>query len=97
MTKLDQTALELAFETVLKGKDVGRAEQVRHIRDQDGWEAAARFCVSLLQRRQLELRPWDLPPCALDAPDDSGAGRLLRRMLDAGLSRYDPNPIRGLE
>jgi hypothetical protein len=97
MTKLDQTALELALGTVLKGKDIGRAEQVRELRDQDGWESTARFCAALLQRRALELKPWDSPPCALDCPDDSGAGRLLRRMLVAGLSRYDPNPLRGLE
>jgi hypothetical protein len=97
MTKIDQAALELAFETVLKGKDASRAEQVRYLRAQDGWEPTARFCASLLQRRALELKPWDSPPCALDRPDDSAAGRLLRRMLVAGLSRYDPNPMRGLE
>jgi hypothetical protein len=97
MKKIDQAALELAFETVLKGRDAGRTVQVRHIRDQDGWEAAARFCASLLQRRQLELKPWDSPPCSMDRPDGSAAGRLLRRMLGAGLSRYDPNPMRGLE
>jgi hypothetical protein len=97
MKKIDVAALELAFETVLKGRDAGRAEQVRDLRDQDGWAPTARFCASLLQRRQLELKPWDSPPCALDRPDDSAAGRLLRRMLAAGLSRFDPNPLRGLE
>jgi hypothetical protein len=97
MKQIDQTALELALGTILKGKDIGRAEQVRYLRDQDGWEPTARFCASMLQRQQLELKPWDRPPCDLDAPDDSAAGRLLRRMLGAGLSRYDPNPLRGLE
>ena len=97
MTKLDAAALELALETVLKGKDLRRAEQVRYLRDQNGWEPTARFCASMLQTRALELKPWDQPPCDLDGPDDSAAGRLPRRMLAAGLSRYDPNPLRGLE
>jgi hypothetical protein len=55
--KIDEAALELALETVLKGKDAGRAEQVRHLRDQDGWEATTRFCAALLQKRALELKP----------------------------------------
>jgi hypothetical protein len=95
--KIDEAALELALETVLKGKDAGRAEQVRHILNEDGWLPAARFCSSLLQRQQLELKPWDTPPCRMAQPDDSAAGRLLRRMLFAGISRYDPNPLGGLE
>jgi hypothetical protein len=97
MKKIDEAALALALETVLKGKDASRAAQVRDLRDQDGWLPTALFCSALLQRRQLELKPWDLPPCALDRPDDTAAGRLLRRMLGAGLSRYDPHPRRVLE
>lgn len=38
---------------------------------------------------------------ALNAPEDArnipGAARLLQRMLDAGLSRYEPDPIAALE
>jgi hypothetical protein len=74
-----------------------RAAQVRQIRKEDGWLTAARFCASLLQRRQLELKPWDMPPCRIDHPDDSAAGRLLGRMLARGMSRYDPDPLRVLE
>jgi len=40
--------------------------------------------------------PWDRPPCILNAPDDSEAGRLLAQMLAAGMSRFDPDPIQVL-
>jgi hypothetical protein len=96
MKKIDKAALDLALETVLRGKEPGRADQVRDMLREDGWEYAAKFCSSLLQRQRLQLKPWDKPPCRLDSPDDSPAGRLLRRMLAAGMSRYDPNPIQVL-
>ncbi len=38
---------------------------------------------------------------ALNAPDDArnipGSARPLKRLLDAGLSRYEPDPIAALE
>jgi hypothetical protein len=97
MKRIDEAALDLALETVLKGKDAERAEQVRQLRAADGWLPTARLCAALLQRQQLELKPWDKAPSDLDRADDSIGGRLLRRMLAAGLSRYDPNPLRVLE
>ena len=96
MKKSDKAALELALETVLRGKEPGRADQVRDMLREDGWEYTAKFCSSLLQRQRLQLKPWDKPPCRLNAPDDSEAGRLLAQMLAAGMSRFDPDPIQVL-
>ena len=96
MKKIDKAALELALETVLQGKEPGRADQVRKMLREDGWEYTAKFCSSLLQRQRLQLKPWDKPPCRLNAPDDSEAGRLLAQMLAAGMSRFDPDPIQVL-
>jgi hypothetical protein len=93
MTKLDRVALELALKTVLEGKDDVRAAQVYAMLREDGWDYAAKFCSVHLQSQQLQLRPWDVPPCRLTQPDDSEAGRVLSRMLDAGMSRYAPNPL----
>jgi hypothetical protein len=49
----------------------------------------------------LHLEPWQDPPCVIDLDDvdennEQGAA-LLRRMLAAGVSRYDPDPMRALE
>lgn len=97
MTKIDKAALELALEMVLTGKDLNRAEQVRLILEEDGWRQAAKFCSYYLQMRRLRLKPWERPPCRLDRPDDSEAGRLLGRMLAAGMSKYDPDPLAAME
>jgi hypothetical protein len=93
MKKIDKAALELALNTVLEGKEPGRADQVRTMLREDGWEYAAKFCSSLLQRQRLQLKPWDRPPCRSEADDDSEAGRLLAQMLAAGMSRFEPDPI----
>src|SRR5262245_65436823 len=99
MKKIDKAALELALKTVLENRaDPGRANQVREMLREDGWEYAAKFCSSLLQRQRLQLRPWDLrPPCRSEANDGSEAGQLLAQMLAAGMSRYDPDPLSALE
>ena len=97
MNKLDKDALERALETLLTGKDRARANQIARLLQQDGWQPTAEFACHLLQSEVLRLRPWDRPPCSASTSDDSEAGKLLRRMLAAGLSRYDPNPLAVLQ
>jgi hypothetical protein len=70
------------------------------------WQETARFCAYLCQAKNLQLEIQEFPPCwLLDADDVEGpafkrkpeAARLLRRLLDAGLSQYEPDPVRTLE
>lgn len=52
------------------------------------------------QMAALGLSPWQSPPMYgdIDQPRlDRNANELLQRMLDAGLSRYEPSPIAALE
>ena len=58
------------------------------------------------QYENLNLRPWELCPCEVDADSTDelyqrdnyrAAQQLLRRMLAAGVDKYDPEPLRGLE
>ena len=52
----------------------------------------------------LSLKPWQSPPIHIEEdanePDnaerepDTAARKLLRRMLAAGVSRYDPDPLK---
>src|SRR5262249_2724786 len=69
------------------------------------WYDTAKFCAYLCQSKNLHLEIQEFPPCwLLDADDVEGpafkrkpeAARLLRRLLAAGLSRYEPDPIRAL-
>jgi hypothetical protein len=53
------------------------------------------------QCRSLRLKPWQSPPMFGDAqPGHEGhadAEALLRKLLDAGLSRFEPDPLAALE
>ena len=82
-----------------------RDEQIDWKIEYDGWQQTARFCAYLCQSRNLGLAVYEFPPCwLLDAEDTEGpafngkvqAARLLRRLLGAGLSQYEPDPIAAL-
>jgi hypothetical protein len=79
---------------------------------EDGWEATARFAAVCCQSRTLNLRPWEISPPQIDDPYDrvdlflhdpfgyAGyffAARLLRRMLQLGVSKWHPDPVRAVE
>src|SRR5262249_47345058 len=97
MEPIDQKALQRALDMALKSEERGRADQIRWMLGEHGWLFAARFSSYHLQMNQLKLRPWDRPPCRLKEPDDSPAGRLLAKMLAAGMSKHDPEPLKALE
>src|SRR5262245_4360088 len=65
------------------------------------WEEVADFACYVCQCRALCLRPWQSPPSSVeeDDPDehDKDAQKLLRKMLAAGVSRYDPDPLGSAE
>jgi hypothetical protein len=78
-----------------------RRDQVVHMLKDEGRRASAVFCAYHRQCRALNLRPWEDPPCHIDLVDvdeaDAAAALLLRRLLAAGLSRYEPDPLAALE
>jgi hypothetical protein len=70
------------------------------------FEEVGRFAAYHCQCRILRLKPWETAPCDAgphlhpDATDTHGYGaaaELLERMLAAGLSRWEPDPIGALE
>jgi hypothetical protein len=67
----------------------------------EGWEKAARAAAYHVQCETLGLKPWQEPPCVVDATDpeerDKQAQNMLRRMLDAGVSRFAADPIAALK
>jgi hypothetical protein len=92
----DREALEEAMR--LLRLEPGRARQLDDKLQDEPWVAVAEFAASCVQSRTLHLKPWELPPCDIYPNDpDSPGKRLLKRMLEADVSRYAPDPIAALE
>jgi hypothetical protein len=106
LTDLDREALERAL-TVARSESPARSKQLDAMLKDEPWEQVAKFASYAAQTRLLHLQPWETPPiwitnieAALKMPDDprhiSGAARLLKRLLDAGLSKFEPDPVKAL-
>ena len=91
VTPNDLTALEMAVEKV---RSTVRAGELIDLIDERGWQSAAMVAAYDCQCRTLRLPIWEEPPCAARPTDKGKAGRLLRRMLARGVSRYHPDPLR---
>jgi len=112
LSALDRDAFERAIEITRNSKEPGRREQVDRMLKEEGWFRTADFCVYSCQMDLVRPRLWQPTPADIDPADietiiargDDGVGsgryaaaKLLRRMLRAGLSRYEPDPLRALE
>src|SRR6476646_7582366 len=100
MDKIDTEALTRALE--LTKAEPEHAEQIESMLKDRSWEEVAQFAAKHQQCKNLQLKPGEIPPCHgavnLAAPgtdaDESfpAANRLLQRLLDAGLSQWEPDP-----
>jgi hypothetical protein len=98
MSANDRAALRECFE--IASRDPERAELMREKLKNETRESVARFASFCVQMQALKLRPWRMPPCWCDEddphPKDKTGHRLLRLMLAAGVSRYEPDPLTAL-
>ena len=108
MTKLsdvDRDALKRCIEMARTYPN--RGEQIDWKLNEGGcsWQDTAKFCAYLCQSKNLHLEIQEFPPCwLLDVDDTAGpafkrkpeAAKLLRRLLTAHLSRFEPDPIAAL-
>jgi hypothetical protein len=106
---VDKEAMVRAIEITLASTQPGRREQVQRKLAREPWIDVAIFCAYAAQNAALDLKPWQPPPCQvrdlvarIQAGDDGifgrfAAAKLLQRLLDAGLSRYEPDPLAALE
>ena len=91
LTEQDLTALR---ECMAIAKRDGRSEELESmLAEPRPWAEVAKVKCQCVQSRVLRLRARESPPCA---PGDKAAAKLLRKMLAAGVSRYDPNPVAAL-
>jgi hypothetical protein len=99
----DQEAMRLAIEQLLRMEPEWSDQVAAMLRSQP-WEQVGAFAAAVCQTRALGLKPWECPPCDtanVKEPADVYGSRvaevaLLRRMLAAGVSRFDPNPLQAL-
>jgi hypothetical protein len=93
----DDQALERCLE-IARG-DPLRAAQIDSMLEGRPRDEVQRFAANLVQSRALNLKPWEEPPCAASehgVDRDPQAQALLKKMLAAGLSRFEPNPLAAL-
>ena len=93
MKKVDREALKRAMSMAMRDRDM--RERLKDKPSEEAAFCAARYC----QSEALRLKPWERPPMSVENSDrslDRGARILLRKMLAAGLSRYEPDPMTAL-
>ena len=104
ISPVDRDALERALAATVA--EPIRSRQIANMIKTDGWRSAAEFASYHCQHRALATRPWELAPIDVDEDDPIPGGddahrkgraiTLLRRLLAAGLSRYEPSPLTAL-
>ncbi len=99
MDEIDRNALDRAIDILRFSAQ--RHEQIDHKLLTEGFEKAGQFAAYSCQCTNLNLKPWQEPPCWADEnepdPKDPDAQALLIEMLRAGLSRYEPDPLKALK
>ena len=99
--EVDTEALERSLALTLREPD--RRAQIESMLEDRERAEVCHFTASHCQTKALKLKLWEIAPCALLPSDDPGdhgvaAARELRdRLLDAALSRFEPDPMGALE
>lgn len=96
LTDADCAALEEAL-ALCRASDPARVEQ-RFAAGESYFDVAV-SCAIDCQRATMHLAPWQSPVAIADVPrptPDAQGLELLRRLLDAGLSRYTADPVAAL-
>jgi hypothetical protein len=108
LSRIDRNALQRAIQMV-RQRDSAAREHIDAMRRSDTFQEVGEFAASSCQSRSLHLSPWQTPPiwvgsltAALRLPygdqrGDREAAELLKKMLAAGLSRYEPDPLAALD
>jgi hypothetical protein len=95
LRQVDQDALERAMK-MCAAESPGRAHQLREKLKDESWFDVARFAAYCVQGDTLNLDLSEHPPCVVGVDEAGPAGDLLRRMLKAGVSRWEPDPLQAL-
>jgi hypothetical protein len=96
MTRADREALRRALK-LARAESPGRAAQIAAKLEDEPWEDVAEFAAYCCQTDALGLKPWMDPPMYAELrPERPDAMAMLVKLLGAGLSRFEPDPIAAL-
>jgi hypothetical protein len=103
MTRRDREAMKRAIAMMRAAGEADRV-QVERFLAEDGFEAAGRHASYACQRDTLHLKPWQQPPihapaerpAVEDSHGNLAAWTLRRRLIEAGLSQWEPRPLEAL-
>ncbi|MDF0521583.1 hypothetical protein P0R31_30515 [Bradyrhizobium yuanmingense] len=103
----DHAALELAILRILGNPEHAHHDQIKAKLESEPWADVARFAAYSEQIAALCLKPWHSPPASIDDPEavlalgkahpDYKAAKLLQRMLQHGVSKFHPDPLRAID
>jgi hypothetical protein len=94
--RIDRDAMQRAIDWVLRERPEYR-ENIEQRLKREGFEQAGQFAVYVAQDTTLRLKPWECTPSSIWGYSDQSAAIALRdRLLAAGLSVDEPNPIEAL-
>src|SRR5215471_288892 len=97
----DQDALRRAMTIAMQ--DPAKAEQLKSKLQHEPWHEVAAFAAYSCQVDALHLPPYEDPPALADEDDrypqraSVNGQKVLKRLLAAGLSRYEPDPMAALK
>jgi hypothetical protein len=92
--EVDMDALRRAMVRAMTSTDPGRREQIESMLLDRPWVEVAEYAAYGAQMRSLQLKPWQNPPAHGGVDPESNA--LLDRMLKAGISQFEPDPLAAL-
>src|SRR5215813_9347600 len=108
-SEVDREALQRSLDLVLANdRDPGRIKQIKSKLLDCPWRECAELACYVRQIQALQLKPWEAAPSDLnpsDIPDilargpthrDFGAAQLAQRLIAAGRSIFEPDPITAL-
>ena len=102
ISEADRSALQRALDLMLRDRELGADFRRRLDEGEEPWADIAAHAAVACQIASMGLKPWQVAPCEVevnqtDPPGDEHhrtrhASMILERLLNAGLSRYEPNP-----
>jgi hypothetical protein len=96
MTKRDDDALRRSIDYVLE-REPSRADQLDYKKRKLPWREIGGLASYIAQKRTLKLDPWVDPPSELSGSTNAPMDRLYRRLISAGLSQFEPDPLAALK
>jgi hypothetical protein len=80
----------------LRAKRSDHVAQIEYKLKHESFAAAGEFAADRAQYESLHLRPWESSPCSVWGYDQSSAIELRDRLVAAGISIFEPDPMQAL-